>query len=57
MTAARAFNGFKRKSGDFREELDTFSAKLDTITFKEAALQIIHSMQEEVVVELKKVSD
>ena len=47
MTAARAFNGFKRKCGDFREELDTFSAKLDTVTIEEAALQISHSMQEE----------
>ena len=47
MTAAKAFNGFKRKCGDFREELDTFSAKLDTITIEEAALQISHSMQEE----------
>ena len=48
MTAAgRAFNGFKRKCGDFREELDTFSAQLDTVATEDVALQIIHSMKEE----------
>ena len=48
MTAAgRAFNGFKRKCGDFKVELDTFSAQLDTVATEEAALQINHSMNEE----------
>ena len=48
MTAAgRAFNGFKRKCGDFRVELDTFSAQLDTVTALEDAQQLKHSVIEE----------
>ena len=49
MTAAagRALNSFRRKCRDFKVELHTFSVQLNTVTSKEAAQQIIHSMSEE----------
>ena len=47
MTAARAFNGFKRRCADFREELETYSAKLDTVTTVDEAVQTNYSMREE----------
>ena len=40
--ATRASNGFKKKCGEFREELDTLEAQLETTASENAALQIKH---------------
>ena len=57
MTAAvRAFNGFKKTCGEFREELDTIGAQLETAASEEFALQIKHQINHYMYEEWGKIS-
>ena len=44
--ATRTFNKFKEKCGEFREKLDVFDVRLETVASEDTALQIKHQMLE-----------
>ena len=54
--AARASNGFKKKCGEFREELDTLEAQLETATSEDTALQIKHQINHYMLEEWEKIT-